>query len=143
MQLSHLLRPVPEEFPEINNHFKNGDFLVKGKPGTFNAVSPNMKSEQTIQSSKKSQSGKIGQTQQNSYVTEWELVYHKILNISNLFHCITNSRLSFHETDLLADQFQLYQTKAQKSNNFFSRKKKSLSCNKASSFHERAMCKRK
>ena len=59
-----------------------------------------MKLEQTIQRSKKSQSGIIGQTQQNNYVTEWELVYHKILNISNLFHGITSSKLSFRETDL-------------------------------------------
>ena len=33
-------------------------------------------------------------------MTEWQLVYHEILNISNLFHCITSSRLSFRVTDL-------------------------------------------
>ena len=77
-----------------------GEFVVKGKPGTFNNVSPDMKLEQTIQRSKKSQSGIIGQTRQNNYVTEWELVYHEILNISNLFHGVTSSRLSFRETDL-------------------------------------------
>ena len=33
-------------------------------------------------------------------MTEWELVYHEILNISNLFHGITSSRLSFRDTDL-------------------------------------------
>ena len=49
---------------------------------------------------KKSQSGIIAQTRQNNYVTEWELVYHEILNISNLFHGITSSSLSFRETDL-------------------------------------------
>ena len=58
-----------------------------------------MKLEQTVQRSKKNQSGINGQTQQNNYVTEWELIYHEILNISNLFHCITSSRLSFRETD--------------------------------------------
>ena len=33
-------------------------------------------------------------------MTEWELVYHEILNIRNLFHGITSSRFSFRETDL-------------------------------------------
>ena len=89
------MRQLPDDFPEIYDHFKNGEFLVKGKPGIFNALSPNMKLDQTKQRSKKSQSGISGQTRQNNYVTEWELVYHKILNISNLFHDITNNRLSF------------------------------------------------
>ena len=94
------MRQLPDEFPEIYDHLKNGEFVVKGKPGTFNAVSPNRKLEQTIQRSKKSQSGIIGQTRQNNYVTELELVYHEILNISNLFRGINSSRLSFRETDL-------------------------------------------
>ena len=94
------MRQLPDEFPEIYGHFKNGEFAAKGKPGTFNAVSPDTKLEQTIQRSRKSQSGIIGQTWQNNYVTEWELVYHKILNISNLFHGITSSRWSFREIDL-------------------------------------------
>ena len=48
------MRQLPDEFPEIYDHFKNGEFVVKGKPGTLIAVSPDMKLEQTIQSSKKS-----------------------------------------------------------------------------------------
>ena len=94
------MRQLPDEFPEIYDHFKNGEFVVKGKPGTFNAASPGMKLKQTIQRSKKSQPGIIGQTRQSNYMTEWELVFHEILNISNLFHGITSSRLSFRETDL-------------------------------------------
>ena len=59
-----------------------------------------MKLEQTIQRSKKSQSGIIGQTWQNNYVTKWEMIYHEILNISNSFQGITSSnKLSFGETD--------------------------------------------
>ena len=94
------MRQLPDEFPEIYDHFKNGEFVAKGKSGTFNADSPDMKLEQTIQRSKKSQPGIIGQTRQKNYVTEWELVYHEIFQISNLFHGITSSRLSFRETDL-------------------------------------------
>ena len=56
------MRQLPDEFPEIYGHFKNGEFAVKGKPGTFNAVSLDMKLEQTIQRSRKSQSDIIGQT---------------------------------------------------------------------------------
>ena len=95
------MRQLPDEFPEIYDHFKNGEFVVKGKPGSLNAVSPNMNLEQTIQRSKKSQAGVLGQTRQNNYVTERELVYQEILNISNLFHGITSSRWYFPETDLL------------------------------------------
>ena len=40
---------LPDQFPKIYNHFKNGEFVVKGKPGTFNAVTPDMKLEQRIQ----------------------------------------------------------------------------------------------
>ena len=58
-----------------------------------------MKLEQTIQMSKKSQSGIIEQTRQNNYVTKWEMIYHEVLNISNSFHGITSSKLSFGETD--------------------------------------------
>ena len=48
------MRQLPHEFPEIYNHFKNGEFVLIGKPGAFNAVSPDMKLEQTIQRSIKS-----------------------------------------------------------------------------------------
>ena len=60
------MRQLPDEFPEIYDHFKNGEFAVKSTPGTFNAVSPDMKLEQTIKRSKKSQSGIIGQTRQKN-----------------------------------------------------------------------------
>ena len=38
------MRQLPDKFPEIYNHFKNGE-LLKGNPGAFNAVSPDMKLE--------------------------------------------------------------------------------------------------
>ena len=59
-----------------------------------------MKLEQTIQRSKKSTSGIIGQSRQTSYVTEWELVYYEILAISNIFTSIASDGLGFRETDL-------------------------------------------
>ena len=47
-----------------------GKFDVKTQIGNFNRVSPDMNLEQTIQRSKKSAAGIIGQTRQLSYVTE-------------------------------------------------------------------------
>ena len=94
------MKQLPDEFPKIYDHFKNREFVVKGKQSTFSDVSPDMKLEQTIQRLRKSQSCMIGQTGQNNYVTEWELVYYEILNISNLFHGTASSRLSFRETDV-------------------------------------------
>ena len=58
-----------------------------------------MKLEQTIQRSKKS-AGIIGQTRQLSYVTEWELIYHEVLAISNVYQNITSAGLSFWATNL-------------------------------------------
>ena len=47
-----------------------GKFVVKTHTGTFNAVSPDMKLEQSIQRSKKGSGGIIGQTKQQSYITD-------------------------------------------------------------------------
>ena len=65
------MRQLPNEFPKIYNHFKNGEFVVKGKPGTFNAISLDMKLEQTVQRSNKTQGGIIGQTRQNNEWQNW------------------------------------------------------------------------
>ena len=55
----------------------------------FNAVSLDMKLEQTIQRSQKSSKGIIGQTRRNEYVTEWQLIYHEVFDISNMEHMET------------------------------------------------------
>ena len=77
-----------------------GKFIVKTKCGSINAVSPDMKLEQTIQRSKKSTGGIIGQTRQDSYISEWELVYHEVLSISNCYNSLTSAEYSFRETDI-------------------------------------------
>ena len=68
------MRKLPTEYPYIYiyiyKEFMKGKFLVKTQTGNFNVVSPDMKLEQTIQRSKKSAAGIIGQTRQLSYVTE-------------------------------------------------------------------------
>ena len=47
------MRKLPQDYPEIYKEFMKGKFVVKTKKGSFNAVSPDMKLEQTIQRSKK------------------------------------------------------------------------------------------
>ena len=84
------MRKLPEKFPTIFNAFKAGMFVVCTSDRLFSAVSPDMKLEQTIQRSQKSMGGIISQTNQQNYVTEWEIVYHEILSISNVFKEITN-----------------------------------------------------
>ena len=80
--------------------FIKGKFVVKTQIGNFNGVPPDMKLEQTIKRSKKSAADIIGQTQQLLYVTEWKLIYHEVLAISNIYQNITNFGLSFWETNL-------------------------------------------
>ena len=69
-----------------------GKFSVQTTKGSFKAVAPDMKLEQTINRSQKSTGGIIGQTKSDAYVSEWELVYHEILAISNCFSDMTASK---------------------------------------------------
>ena len=92
-----MMRQLPEEHPSIYKEFMEGKFVVKTSADFFNAVEPDMKLEQSIQRSKKSAGGIIGQTKQNAFVTEWELAYHEVLEISQSYSNITRSILA--ETD--------------------------------------------
>ena len=56
-----------------------------------------MRLEQTIQRSKKSPGGIIGQTRKEAYISEWELVYHETLAISNCFASLTKSKGGINE----------------------------------------------
>ena len=84
------MRKLPEKFPTIFNAFKARMFVVCTSDRLFSAVSPDMKLEQKVQRSQKSMGGIISQTNQQNYVTKWEIVYHEILSISNVFKEITN-----------------------------------------------------
>ena len=59
-----------------------------------------MKLEQTIQRSKKSSGGVIGETSNKKFVIEWELAYREILSICNVFRNTTNGVIDFRDTDL-------------------------------------------
>ena len=68
-----------------------GKLVVKTTNAAFNSVSSDMKLEQTINRSQKSSGGIVGQTKTDSYISEWELVYHEILAISNCYSNLTKS----------------------------------------------------
>ena len=79
-------RSLETKHQGVFRHLQTGFFVVKDKPnGTFNAVSGDMKLEQTAQRSSKSHGGIVGQTRSIAYMTEWQLVFHEILEISNMF----------------------------------------------------------
>ena len=106
------MRMLKEEYPSIYDQFMQGNFVLQTEPGGFKANSPDMRLEQTIQRSKKSSGGIIGQTRQEEYVTEWELVYHEILAISNCFSDLTQSK----EACRLFGHHELFGSSAQKFN---------------------------
>ena len=94
------MRKLPETHPQVYEQLLRGNFVVKTNPGTFNAVSPDMKLKQTIQRSQKSSKGVIGQTRQANYVSEWEVVYHEILAISNTLRYLIRSNIGNRECEL-------------------------------------------
>ena len=61
--------------------------------GYFHAVAPDMKLEQSIQRSSKSE---IGQTRNLAIVVEWQLIFHEILLVSNNFRDILNDTSMNH-----------------------------------------------
>ena len=94
------MRKLPIEYRDIYKEFMKGKFVLKTQISNFNEVSPDMKLEQTTRRSKKCAAGIIGQTRQLSYVTEWELLYHEVLAISNVYQNITSAGLRFPESNL-------------------------------------------
>ena len=86
--------------PDVFRHLQAGFFVVQDKDaGMFNAVSGDMKLEQTSQRSSKGDGGIVGQTKSASYITEWQIVFHEIVAISNNFRAmIHDSTMSHLET---------------------------------------------
>lgn len=66
-------------------HLEACHFAVRQTKRPFSVVSPDMKLKQTIQRSQKSSKRIIGQTTQQTYMTEWELMYHEVLGIRKCF----------------------------------------------------------
>ena len=68
--------------------FVSGEFFVKTSPGSFNS---DLKLEQSKQRTAKSSKGIIGNTKKSSYVTEWAITYHELLDITNIYWNVTNA----------------------------------------------------
>ena len=93
-----LLKGLKEKHPQLYGRFLQGDIVIKTKEGAFNAVLADMKLKQTIQRSSKSSHRIIGQTRALNYVTQWQLLYHETLGISNALQEITNPYSGDSET---------------------------------------------
>ena len=79
-------RTLEVTHPEIFQIFMSGLFVIKEKhSGYFNAVAPDLKLEQTIQKASKSSGGIVGQVKKLSFTTEWQIIFHEIMLISNNF----------------------------------------------------------
>ena len=89
-----LMNCLPIEHPHIYEEFMQGHFMVKTSPDNFNAVAADMKLDQ------KCSSGIISQTRQIEFVSEWEVVYHEVLAITNTFRNLTKSKTGEHEYEL-------------------------------------------
>ena len=86
------MQKLKHKHPDLYHHFCAGKFVVQTSVGKFKSVSPDMKLEQTINRSQKSFGGIVGETRRDSYVSEWELVYHEVIAISNCFNDLTKSQ---------------------------------------------------
>ena len=85
------LKNLKFKMPELYQSFMKGDFVVRRTNGNFCAVAADMALEQTIQRSAKSTRGIIGKTKCQNYVSEWALINHEILGISNKFRSVTRA----------------------------------------------------
>jgi hypothetical protein len=90
MQLLHV------NHPDVFRRFVSGQFVVKDHAGSFNAVAPDMKLEQSIQRASKSKGGIVGNTRKTTVVIEWQLIFHEILLISNILRQMTKDKSMDH-----------------------------------------------
>ena len=82
--------------PDLYRAFMADKFVMKRTHIKFNAVGADMALEQTINRSQKSASEIISNTRKKKFVAIWELTYHEILAVSNLFRelCGVSSHVS-------------------------------------------------
>ena len=86
------------EHPSLYLEFLAGNFVIKTNKGFFNAVSPDLKLEQTIQRAQKDPKGIVGQNRKDEYVAQWQIIYHEILEICSFFYDVTQVHSSCSDT---------------------------------------------
>ena len=87
------------EQPILFRRFMMGQFVVQDREGgKFTAVSPDMKLEQTINRSEKGPGGHVivGCSGDATVVAEFELLFHEITGITNLFKSLTHAGIMSH-----------------------------------------------
>ena len=105
---------LEDKAPDVFNKFKEGFFVVKDKKGSFNAVAPDMKHEQTNSRATKSQGGTVGETRNLQYMIEYVLVFHEVVEISDTFRDLMNdtsmnhSEVALIHHDLLGHKAKTY-----------------------------------
>ena len=85
------MRKLPNTAPEVYDKFMLGVHVVKRFNCRFSAVWLDMALEQTINRSQTSSLGIIGNTKRKEFVARWEIAYHEVLLIANLFRRVTRS----------------------------------------------------
>ena len=103
--LQHLdMHKLPDTAPapDVYRAFIAGKFVAKRTHGKFNAVGADMALEQTINRSQKSASGIIGNTRKKKFVAMWDIIYHKMLAISNLFRELCGVRGKVSEEHVIS-----------------------------------------
>ena len=85
-------------YPSLFRRFSMGLFTVKDRPGSFNAVTPALKLEQTIQGNSQGPGDHVivGAAGNISIVVEFELLYHEIGAITNLLQILTKAGILNH-----------------------------------------------
>lgn len=82
--------------PEVYAQFLDGKFAIKRTARCFSSVGADLALEQTINKSKKSSHGVIGKTRSKAFVAEWDLIYHEVLAVTNLYRDITKVQSSIN-----------------------------------------------
>ena len=105
---------LEDKAPDVFRKFKEGFFVVKDKEGSFNAVAPDMKHEQTNSRATKSQGGYVGETRNLQYMIEYVLVFHEVVEISDTFRdlmhdtSMNHSEVALIHHDLLGQKAKTY-----------------------------------
>lgn len=93
------MHQLPETIPQVYEAFSDGKFVVKRTPGKFKSVGADMALEQTINKSQNSASVIIGRTRQKQYVERWELIYHEMLAVTNLYRELSGANMASYDID--------------------------------------------
>ncbi|KAJ8669425.1 hypothetical protein QAD02_000684 [Eretmocerus hayati] len=88
----HDISTLKDYAPEVYEKFKQGKFVNKRTSINFTSVGYDHGLESSINLAQKSKSGTLGCTQNENYVTSWNLSYHEVLAICNYYRNLTNTK---------------------------------------------------